>query len=92
MGIVGLPRRKEYDLEPLPWEPSLTSGLPQHALASVPEHRISQSLRRNEGDSCRAAFVKSHNCHADEPVIGSLATREDPLKSPFGLDGLHYGT
>ena len=80
---------EEQHVIPFTWEARLASSFPQHTLASVSEHRISKSLRRNEGDSCRAAFVASQYCHADKPVIGSLAVREDPPKLLLGLDGLH---
>ena len=89
MGVMGQPCRKQDDLKPIARQLRQAGCLSQDALAPIPEDRISQSLRRNEGDSCTAAFVFPQYCHADEPMIGSLATREDPFKIPFGLDGLH---
>ena len=56
---MGRPGREEYDLVSLAGQPGLAGSLAQDALASVPEDRIAQSLRRNEGDSRGAAFVLS---------------------------------
>ena len=59
MGVMRALCRKEDDIEPFTREARLAGSLAQHALATVPKDRISQSLRRNEGDSCWAAFVES---------------------------------
>jgi len=57
MRVMRRLRSKEDDLIPLTREACLSGSLTQNTLATVPEDRIAQSLRRNEGDSCRAAFA-----------------------------------
>ena len=86
---MGCLRGKEQHVIAFAGKSRLPSGFAQDTLATVSEDRISQSLRRNEGDSCRAAFVASHNCHADEPIVDSHAMGENPPKILLGLDGLH---
>ena len=59
VSIMRTSRREEDDLEALKRKCRLTGGLSQNAFATVPEYCISQTLRRNEGDSRGAAFVLS---------------------------------
>jgi hypothetical protein len=54
-----VPRGKEDHIKPCSWKPCLPGSFSQNSLAPVPKDRISQSFRRNEGDSCWAAFVES---------------------------------
>ena len=63
--------------------------LPEHPLAPIPKHCVSEPLRRNEGDPSQAAFVIHESCHAYEPMVRTSSAKEDPLKVTPGLDGPH---
>lgn len=86
-----LARREEDHVAPLDGEAGLLSRSTQNALAPVAVHGVSQPLSGNEGNPGRAAFVRPHHTHANDGVIESHPTPEDPLELRSGLDGLHEG-
>lgn len=86
---MGRPGREENDLGPLHWKPASAGGLSQNPLATVAIDRVSQSLRRDEGDLSQVASVALQNRSSHESTVDSFSAREDLFKFSSGFDGLH---
>lgn len=54
-------RREENYVEAVSRKAGQPRGLPEDALAPVPEDGVAKPLCRDEGDPTRAAFVETHH-------------------------------
>lgn len=81
---MSLPRRKEDDIRTLKRKTTQTGGFPQHPLTPVAIDGIPKTLRGNEGDLAKAAFVSPEHARTHEPVVDPLPARR-PSQIPFWI-------
>lgn len=84
-----IPRGKENDVLTLKREATQTCSLPQHSLAPVTPHGITQAPSCHEGNPALGVHVRGERGHTHEPRALALTTREDLFEILTGLDGLH---